>query len=88
VQKDSKLAREVCRDDDAVDDAIRATYRELQERMRERPETIVAATLLLSAARYLERIADLATNIAEDVVFIVDGEVIRHGRGAPPVAGS
>ena len=46
--------------------------------MRQSPEFIDRAVQTLSVSRYLERIADLSTNIAEDVVFMVDGELIRH----------
>jgi phosphate transport system protein len=53
-------------------------YMALQELMCEKPETVQRAVRTLSISRHLERIADLATNIAEDVVFMVDGDVIRH----------
>jgi phosphate transport system protein len=78
VSRDTALARKVCGDDYLIDDAHRGMYLELQERMREQPETVERAVRMLSISRHLERIADLATNIAEDVVFMVDGEVIRH----------
>jgi len=78
VNRDTNLARKVCRDDDLVDSTHREMYMALQERMRENAETVERAVRTLSVSRHLERIADLATNIAEDVVFMVDGEVIRH----------
>ncbi len=78
VNRDTNLARKVCRDDDLVDSTHREMYMALQERMRENPETVERAVRTLSVSRHLERIADLATNIAEDVVFMVDGDVIRH----------
>lgn len=60
-------------------DAInREMFDVLQKLMCERPETVKRAVHMLSCSRHLERIADLATNIAEDVVFTVEGEVIRH----------
>jgi phosphate transport system protein len=53
-------------------------FEDLGAVMRAEPERVERSIHLLSASRNLERIADLATNIAEDVVFMVDGEVIRH----------
>ena len=51
----------------------------MTERMRADSDAVERATHIISVSRALERIADLATNIAEDVVFLVEGEVIRHG---------
>jgi phosphate transport system protein len=78
VTLDSKLARSVCREDDEVDAYNRQMFDELQSLMRRDPNTIERAVHTLSVVRHLERIADLATNIAEDVVFMVEGETIRH----------
>ena len=78
VNLDARLAREVCSEDDEVDDYNRQMFTQLQDLMARRPETIERAVQLLSVSRHLERIADLATNIAEDIVFMVEGEVIRH----------
>lgn len=78
VRHDARLARSVCEQDDAVDAINKQMYVDLQELMLRDPATIKRAVHTLSASRHLERIADLATNIAEDVVFMVDGEVIRH----------
>ena len=64
--------------DDEIDDLNREMYTALQDIMRQSPEFIDRAVQTLSVSRYLERIADLSTNIAEDVVFMVDGELIRH----------
>jgi phosphate transport system protein len=80
VTLDTALAREVCRDDNRVDDANRHMFNVMQEEMMSSPDHVRLAVNTLSISRYLERIADLATNIAEDVVFMVDGDVIRHGR--------
>ena len=52
----------------------------LQERMRRQPNEVDAAVLVLSTSRQIERIADLATNVAEDVVFLHEGEIVRHKR--------
>jgi phosphate transport system protein len=78
VHLDTHLARKVLQDDDDIDERHRQLYSLLRVRMEENPDHIESEMNLLSVSRYLERIADLATNIAEDVVFMVDGDVIRH----------
>ncbi len=78
VNLDTALARKICAQDDAVDAINSEMFRVLQDVMYQEPKTIKRAVHTLSASRHLERIADLATNIAEDVVFMVEGEVIRH----------
>ncbi|MFQ5504476.1 MAG: phosphate signaling complex protein PhoU [Planctomycetota bacterium] len=78
VNLDAALARKICQEDEEVDGINREMFVVLQGLMYEQPETIKRAVHTLSASRHLERIADLATNIAEDVVFMVEGEVIRH----------
>ncbi|MBI4567400.1 MAG: phosphate signaling complex protein PhoU [Planctomycetes bacterium] len=80
VRQDPALARHIIDQDDVVDDCNRQMFAILQKTMRERPDLIEPAVHTLSASRNLERIADLATNLAEDVVFMVEGEVIRHAR--------
>lgn len=80
VDRDPQLARQVCAMDDVVDHDHRQMYTILQDLMKGDPRTIKRAVQTLSASRQLERVGDLATNIAEDVVFMVEGEVIRHGR--------
>jgi phosphate transport system protein len=81
VRHDAARAREVCARDEEVDALNRGMFVTLQALMQEDASTVTRAVSMLSVSRNLERIADLATNIAEDVVFLVDGEVIRH-RGA------
>lgn len=78
VNQDTDLARKVCGMDDEVDAIHGGMFDVLQDRMRKDPDEIERAGHYLSASRDLERIADLATNIAEDVVFMVEGVVIRH----------
>lgn len=78
VDQDTALARKVLRDDEEVDVRHKEIYGVLQGRMKSDPQQVDTCVPLMSVSRYLERIADMATNIAEDVVFIVDGEVIRH----------
>lgn len=78
VNLDSRLARDVCRQDDIVDTLNREIIQELLERMQKAPSIIEPAMHLFSASRHVERVADHATNIAEDVVYLVEGEIIRH----------
>ena len=78
VNLDAKLARKVCEDDDSVDRMHREMFVVLEQKMRADSSSIERATGLLSLSRYLERIADHATNIAEDVVYLVEGDIIRH----------
>jgi phosphate transport system protein len=78
VHQDAAMAREVCRMDEEVDEIHRTNYDLLKRRMREEPDVVEDAVNALTVSRSLERIADLATNVAEDIVFMVDGDVIRH----------
>ncbi len=78
VQLDVRLARRVCLLDESVDQLNREIIDELTSLMRNRPDLIDPALHLFSASRQIERIADHATNIAEDVVYLVQGEIIRH----------
>jgi phosphate transport system protein len=82
VQRDSELARAVLLSDDAVDELRDAIYQELIGFMERDPRTISRAVDLIFVARNLERIADHATNIAEDVLFLVQGVDVRHHAGA------
>jgi phosphate transport system protein len=79
VNRDEKLARQVCKDDDAVDDLNREMYRCVEQAIKKDLDNLNSYIQLLSASRYLERMADHATNIAEDVIYLVTGEIIRHG---------
>ncbi|MGE3966375.1 MAG: phosphate signaling complex protein PhoU [Planctomycetota bacterium] len=78
VRLDTDLARRVCVADDEVDEINRGMFVRIEDVMRSDPESVERAVHSLSASRHLERIADLATNIAEDVVFMVEAEVIKH----------
>jgi phosphate transport system protein len=84
VQEDVDLALKVCRDDDEIDALTDQLFRELLSYMIEDQKTITRAIRLLFIAKYLERIADHATNIAEMVVFMVKGKSIRHLDRVPP----
>ena len=78
VNLDVALARAVYVADDVVDKIHRRMFKTVQEQMKTAPDIVERGTHLLSVSRHLERIADLATNIAEDVEFMVEGEIIRH----------
>jgi phosphate transport system protein len=79
VRGDAGAGRDVCRRDDQVDALHRSMFRILITHMAEDPHTIGAAMELFLVSRNLERVADLATNVAEDVVFLVEGKSIKHG---------
>jgi phosphate transport system protein len=85
VKDDAQLARKVLADDDYVDDLMEQLFRELLSFMLEDTRTISRAIRLSFIAKYLERMADHATNIAELVVYLVEGKIIRHTTpSAPP----
>jgi len=78
VDENPSLAQEVCREDDEVDLLNEQVFRELLTYMMEDPKSITRAVDLILVSRNLERIADHATNISEDVIFIVEGKNIKH----------
>ena len=78
VRGDAPLGRQVCQRDDQVDALNDSMFRVLITHMAEDPHTIGAAMELFLVSRNLERVADLATNVAEDVVFLVEGKTIKH----------
>lgn len=78
VNRDAELARKVCRDDDFIDGLTQQLFRELLSFMLEDPRTITRSTRLTFIGKYYERIADHATNVAELVVYMVEGKIIRH----------
>lgn len=81
IKRDPAVARRVLADDEEVDRLHGAMFKAVQDLMRKDSETIERAVATLSVSRYLERIADLATNIAEDVLFMIEGELVRHQAG-------
>jgi phosphate transport system protein len=81
VRGDADAARQVCARDDRVDALHDSMFRILVTHMMEDPRRIGAAMELFLVSRNLERIGDLATNIAEDAVFLVEGRSIKHGAG-------
>lgn len=84
VREDTELALKVCKDDDEVDQLNAQIFRETLTFMLENAQTISRATKISSISKYLERIADHATNIAEMVIFMVKGKSIRHMKILPP----
>ena len=82
VRLDSRLARAVCQRDDGVDELRDNIFRVLLTHMMEDPRRISGGMDMVLVSRNLERIADLATNVAEDVVFLVEGRSIKHGASA------
>jgi phosphate transport system protein len=78
VREDTELALKVCAEDDTIDALTDQLFRELLSYMAEDPQTVTRAARLLFVSKYLERIADHATNIAEMVIFMVKGKSIRH----------
>jgi phosphate transport system protein len=79
VRMDARIAREVLHADESVDAIHKRMYESLQTRMRENPDNIPEYIQILSISRALERIADQSTNVAEDVIFTVEGDLVRHG---------
>jgi len=93
IRGDTMAAREICRRDDRVDALHDSVFRIMLTHMMEDPQTIGAGVEVFLVSRNLERVADLATNIAEDVVFLVEGKSIKHhaedrGEALTPAEGS
>jgi phosphate transport system protein len=78
VNVDAGLARYVCAADDEVDAMNRQMYHQVEDAIRAHPEQMDALIHMLSISRHLERIADHATNIAEDVIYMIEGVIVRH----------
>lgn len=78
VNLDPIYARSVCADDEVVDILNREIIEELIVQMKKYPETIEAGMHLISASKHIERVADHASNIAEDVIYLVEGNIVRH----------
>ena len=81
IEGDEDKARAVISSDDEVDRQNRIVIEILHEKMREDPENISPAVHCFSASRHLERIADLAVNISEEVIYLVLGDIVRHQHG-------
>jgi phosphate transport system protein len=78
IGRDADLARDVCRRDDQVDRYNDSVFRVMLAEMSRNPNALVAALQMMLVARNLERIADLATNLGEDVIYIVEAKTVKH----------
>ena len=78
IKMDATMAKAVCAADDEVDEINREMLNVIQDHIAKNPKKLRPLIHLLLAVRHLERIADLATNIAEDVMYMVKGEIVRH----------
>jgi phosphate transport system protein len=78
VRSDTQLARQVCENDDILDEKNKSLIRELLTYMAENPALISFSIDILSVSKNLERVGDLATNIGEETIYIADGRVIKH----------
>lgn len=81
VERDAQKATEAIRADDLVDAMNRVVIDQLHEMMKSDPDMIEPGVHCFSASRHLERIADLAESISEDVIYLVEGEIVRHKHG-------
>jgi len=81
VRLDAAAAQDVCRRDDEVDRIKHEARREIEERVCREPQRAKPLLRLLAVSRNLERVADCATNIAEDVIYITEGRIMRHREG-------
>ena len=78
VQANPDLARQVRDDDDVVDAGRQAVRTLVMQQIKKNPEKVESLLQINSVSKHLERIADMATNIAEDVIYMVEGEIVRH----------
>ena len=91
VEGDTGKAAEVIKMDDQVDRLNRVVIENLHESMRDSTENILPAVHCFSASRHLERIGDMAENVSEEVIYLVEGEIVRHQHGhffRPPRRGA
>ena len=84
VQGEATRAEQVLVRDDAVDELYGRIIRAMTDFMTQHPSQVAEAIRVIHVAKYLERVADHATNIAEEVIFMVRGEDVRHHRTHPP----
>jgi len=80
VNLDEKLATWVCTADEEIDNVNRSVFKQVSDGIKQHPEDADRLIMLLSVSRNLERIGDHTTNIAEDVLYMVRGEIVRHTR--------
>ncbi|HWB11446.1 MAG TPA: phosphate signaling complex protein PhoU [Pirellulales bacterium] len=80
IRGDSSIAHQVRRDDDALDSMRRSIHNEIRAAIRQAPQQAETLLKLYAVAKHLERIGDMATNIAADVIYMVDGVIVRHSQ--------
>ncbi|RLS79069.1 MAG: phosphate transport system regulatory protein PhoU [Planctomycetota bacterium] len=78
VKRDPALARQVREEDDVVDDARQRVQRRVMQAIKDDPDSVENLLRINSVSKHIERIADMATNIAEDVMYMVEGDIVRH----------
>lgn len=78
VRGDSALAHQVRQDDDELDAMRRTIHEKIRAAIREQPQQTETLMKLYSIAKHLERLGDMATNVAEDVIYMVEGDIVRH----------
>ncbi len=78
INMDIEVAKQIRQDDDEVDDINRSNYQTIYDAIKVDPENVKALFQYISVSKCLERIADYTTNIAEDVIYMVDGTIVRH----------
>lgn len=78
VNADPTLARQVREEDDAVDEARQQIRRRVLQGIKAHPEQLENLLRINSVSKHIERIADMATNVAEDVIYMVEGDIVRH----------
>ncbi len=81
MERDDELADKVRAADEEVDDINRENYAIIRKAIQAQPDEVERLIMILRISHYLERIADHATNIAEDVIYMVNGDIVRHGKG-------
>jgi phosphate transport system protein len=84
VNNDPSLAKKVLESDDYIDELDRATFERMTKTMKESPGLVDPACHILILSRHIERLADHATNIAEDVIFLVKARIVKHHAGGSP----
>jgi phosphate transport system protein len=78
VRGDPTLARQVREEDDAVDASRQRVQKMVMQGIKESPEKVESLLRINSVSKHIERIADMATNVAEDVIYMVEGDIVRH----------
>ncbi len=78
IELDSDLAQQVCELDDVVDDLNKKMYAKVVQQIQKNPENADQLLRLMSVSKDLERIADCTTNISEDIIYMIEGKIIRH----------